>query len=175
MLTAWIALDDADSENGALRYRSGSHINGVVPHTRAPHNIVTITEETAGPHEEVVAAVERGGVVFHHGAAMHSSGSNTSGRQRRAYGVHYLRRGARFWQDAGPLQNVRNPPSNASVSSEPGVASGDQGGLDLGRLISVTEGTADQLEPLVAEEPGRIAVADGVTGLKDHCRRSPAL
>ena len=50
-----------------------------------------------------------------------------------------------------------------------------QGGLDLGRLISVTEGTADQLEPLVAEEPGRIAIADGVTGLKDRCRRSPAL
>ena len=118
MLTAWIALDDADSENGALRYRSGSHANGVVPHTRAPHNIVTITEEAAGGHEEVVAAVERGGVVFHHGAAMHSSGSNTSGRQRRAYGVHYLRRGARFWQDAGPLQNVRNPP-NPAVSSEP--------------------------------------------------------
>ena len=95
---------DGAGEFGALEGGNGGeegpHVRFVNVHDPDDTHIVTITEETAGPHEEVVAAVQRGGVVFHHGAAMHSSGSNTSGRQRRAYGVHYLRRGARFWQDA---------------------------------------------------------------------------
>ena len=37
VLTAWVAIDDADSENGALRYIVGAHVEGIVPHAISNH------------------------------------------------------------------------------------------------------------------------------------------
>jgi ectoine hydroxylase-related dioxygenase (phytanoyl-CoA dioxygenase family) len=151
VLTAWIALDDADEENGALRYRPGTHRNGVVPHTNQDEQW-TITGEHAGPTEEVIAAAKMGTVVFHHGATMHSSGPNVSQRQRRAYGVHYLRRGARFWRD-----------SNAHLA--------------LGALLSVDgaagggQGDDTDVDAMTVEQDGKIQVSDTVRGMRDELSR----
>ena len=153
MLTAWIALDDADEENGALRYRPGTHRNGVVPHTNRDEQW-TITGGHAGPTEEVIAAAKMGTVVFHHGATMHSSGPNVSQRQRRAYGVHYLRRGARFWRD-----------SNAHLA--------------LGALLAVEgaeprgggQGDDADVDAMTVEQDGRIHVSDTVRGMRDELSR----
>ena len=157
VLTAWIALDDADHENGALRYRSGTHKRGVVPHT-AKGAEQTITAGHQGPGTEVVAAVKRGGVVFHHGAAQHASGSNTSDRPRRAYGIHYIKRGARFWNDSG-VSGSNSLPLRALLS----VA----GGSDNDEEES--GGGGDVIDPVIVSEAGRIEISEGVRGLRDEC------
>ena len=36
VVTAWIALDDVDEENGCLRYISGSHKKGIIGHVEVP-------------------------------------------------------------------------------------------------------------------------------------------
>ena len=81
ILTAWIALDDADADNGALRYLPGSHLEGIVKHT---NQLVNVDETKLDLGREVVAPVRRGGVVVHHGAALHCSRENVSGNNRRA-------------------------------------------------------------------------------------------
>lgn len=96
---AWIAIDHADAENGALQYLERSHRKGLVPHgvtdATQPFNVDAILDDQSGL-DPVVATVQQGGVVLHHGAQLHSSGPNMSSRWRRAYAVHYIAEGARF-------------------------------------------------------------------------------
>lgn len=92
VITAWIALDDVDEENGCLRYIEGSHKRGLVPHTPIPgeeHNKAPV-EEDIDYSKEVLAPVKKGGVVFHHGYALHTSYRNESDRWRRGYATHWV-------------------------------------------------------------------------------------
>jgi ectoine hydroxylase-related dioxygenase (phytanoyl-CoA dioxygenase family) len=92
VITAWIALDDVDAENGCLRYIDGSHKEGIIPHEPVPgepHN------QAPPPHlidlkRESLAIVRKGGVVFHHSETLHTSHRNESDRWRRAYATHWV-------------------------------------------------------------------------------------
>jgi len=91
VLTAWIALDDADESNGCLQYIDGSHQRGILDHTPVPgepHN------RAPAPHlvdasRRSPACVRRGGVAFHHSQTLHTSLRNDSNRWRRAYATHW--------------------------------------------------------------------------------------
>jgi len=91
VITAWIALDDVDEENGCLRYIDGSHKGPILPHEPIPdepHN------KAPAPHlidlnKESLAIVCKGGVVFHHSQTLHTSHRNESDRWRRAYATHW--------------------------------------------------------------------------------------
>ncbi|RKX34697.1 MAG: hypothetical protein DRP71_06250 [Verrucomicrobia bacterium] len=92
VITAWIALDDVDGENGCLRYIDGSHRLGLVPHEPIPgepHNkapradMVDLSRESLG-------CVRKGGVLIHHGWVLHTSHRNESDRWRRAYATHWV-------------------------------------------------------------------------------------
>jgi ectoine hydroxylase-related dioxygenase (phytanoyl-CoA dioxygenase family) len=112
VLTAWVALDDAVEENGALRYIDGAHLCGLVPHAitdvAEPYN-VNAPEAALDRAREVVAPVGQGGVVFHHGAALHSSSDNRTPAHRRAYAIHYVRTPARAQATtSGFISFVRN-------------------------------------------------------------------
>ena len=92
VITAWIAMDDADEENGCLRYIEGSHRGPVLSH-QAPdpeqaHNLVP-PSELIDLSKEVLAEVKKGGVVFHHSKLLHTSHRNQSDRWRRAYASHW--------------------------------------------------------------------------------------
>ncbi len=91
LITAWIALDDVDEENGCLRYIDGSHKTGLLPHMPIPgeeHNKAPLDEDIDFS-KETPALVKRGGVVFHHGYTLHTSHRNESKRWRRAYATHW--------------------------------------------------------------------------------------
>ena len=91
MVTAWIALDDADEANGCLFYADGSNLGDVMPHVAPdgqPFNLL-IPDETADTFEMTAAPVPRGGVSFHHGHTLHQSSDNRSSRWRRACAIHY--------------------------------------------------------------------------------------
>ncbi len=92
VITAWIALDDVDEENGCLRYIDGSHREGILPHDPVPgepHNMAP-RPELIDLKRESLAIVKKGGVVFHHGGTLHTSHRNESDRWRRAYATHWV-------------------------------------------------------------------------------------
>ena len=96
-VTAWIAFDGADLENGCMGYVPGSHrFDGKRPFP----NIFTGTGfdlEKGGeahgipPRFEVV---EPGDVAFHHGLTIHCAKPNESGRTRRTHTMIYFADGS---------------------------------------------------------------------------------
>ena len=86
-VTCWLALDDADVDNGCLWVIPGSHRQGTLKH----HN-------GAGPFrvghdgpdvDGVSVPVTRGSVLVFSSLLMHRSGPNTTDRPRRAWILQY--------------------------------------------------------------------------------------
>ncbi|MCA9073591.1 MAG: phytanoyl-CoA dioxygenase family protein [Planctomycetaceae bacterium] len=91
VLTAWIALDDVDEQNGCLRYIDGSHRGPILEHVPVPgepHNLAPAPEQIDLSRESL-ACVRKGGVVFHHSKTLHTSHRNESANWRRAYASHW--------------------------------------------------------------------------------------
>ncbi|MEX2292931.1 MAG: phytanoyl-CoA dioxygenase family protein [Acidimicrobiales bacterium] len=82
-VTCWLALDDAQEDNGCLWVIPGSHKSGTVVH----HNGAgPFRVGHAGPDADGVAVpVERGSVLVFSSLLMHRSGPNVTDRQRRAW------------------------------------------------------------------------------------------
>jgi phytanoyl-CoA hydroxylase len=92
VITAWIALDDVDEENGCLRYIDGSHKEGLVAHKPIPgeeHNMAP-GDEDIDLSREAMGRVKKGGVCIHHGYALHTSHRNESDRWRRGFATHWV-------------------------------------------------------------------------------------
>jgi len=93
VVTAWIALDDADEANGCLRYGRATHLGPMLPHAAPegrPFDLQIAEGDLAGV-EMRPAPVMKGGVSFHHGGTVHVSADNRSDRWRRACAFHYVR------------------------------------------------------------------------------------
>ena len=71
VITAWIALDDVDEENGCLRYIDGSHLGPILPCSAVPGVPHDLTPDPSlfDIKKESLARVKKGGVVFHHSKA----------------------------------------------------------------------------------------------------------
>ncbi len=99
-ITAWVALDDVDVDNGCMFMVPSSHKWGVqidFLHTLKhfddmPSNFQGQTVET------VPCPVPKGWVHFHHPLTWHGSPANRSGRPRRAIAIHYMTE--RTWYDS---------------------------------------------------------------------------
>ncbi|MDA0836728.1 MAG: phytanoyl-CoA dioxygenase family protein [Planctomycetota bacterium] len=104
MVTVWIALDEATTENGCLYFGEGTQDGDVIKHIAPPdepYNL-QIPPETAIKAPMTPAPVPRGGVSFHHGSTFHQSSSNTSTKWRRAAAFHYARNDVRLVTPALP-------------------------------------------------------------------------
>jgi len=90
-LTAWIALDDVDESNGCLRYIDGSHHGPILEHHIDPVELYNQSpaQEDIDLSRESLVCVGKGGVVFHHWKALHTSHRNESDRWRRGYATHW--------------------------------------------------------------------------------------
>ncbi len=90
-VTAWVALDDAEADNGCMYMVPGSHRWGdripeltelrkqAFPDTFEGHDLYT-----------VMCPVKKGQVHFHHPLTWHGSGTNYSSRPRRAVAIHFM-------------------------------------------------------------------------------------
>jgi hypothetical protein len=92
---AWIAIDDAQDENGCMGFVPGSHYQAISQEIAPPENTkdfqAGLTEvqgvDTGG---EILAEARAGDVVFFHGHLLHRSRQNRSqNRFRRCYVCHY--------------------------------------------------------------------------------------
>lgn len=91
-VTAWVALDDADEENGCMKMVKGSHLWGdqiEFLHTLKAFEAMP-GEFQKRKTEVLLRPVKKGNVHYHHALTWHGSGANKSGRPRRAIGIHYM-------------------------------------------------------------------------------------
>jgi ectoine hydroxylase-related dioxygenase (phytanoyl-CoA dioxygenase family) len=87
--SCWIALDDADTENGCMWVIPGSHRAGEVGHQRAGQYIAQLKADV----EEKLAVpvpLPAGSAMFHHCQTLHHTKPNATPRQRRAWVIHYM-------------------------------------------------------------------------------------
>ncbi len=129
-LTAWLALDDADPENGCLHYIPGTHLEGerqpadfVVGAGQPPRDDLPPLDWERREHQAVATPTRAGDLLVHDPLVWHMSPANHSRRQRRAYSLTWLTPSVRWdpghaphpflWQlhpSAGaPVQGPRFP------------------------------------------------------------------
>ncbi len=89
----WIALDDADRDNGCLIALPGAHLGPLRERfLRQDDRLVTrVLDKTPWPDVEPVALeAPRGTLVVLHGLLPHASAPNRSPRARHAYALHLI-------------------------------------------------------------------------------------
>lgn len=94
LMGAWIALDDATTENGCLWVIPGSHLDGVLYPFR-DHGLPDEFDPTDEAYDfdatgAIPVEVQTGDVVFFNGYLLHRSLKNRSDGTRRALVNHYM-------------------------------------------------------------------------------------
>jgi len=95
IVTAWIALSDSTTENGAMRVVPRSHTMAQVPHrdTFRPENLLSRGQEVMVDVDEAEAAtlvLKAGEMSLHHVRLIHGSEPNPSGVRRIGFAIRYL-------------------------------------------------------------------------------------
>jgi ectoine hydroxylase-related dioxygenase (phytanoyl-CoA dioxygenase family) len=126
-VTAWLAIDDADTENACMRFVAGSHHFGHLtyrPSDAAEHNVLNQTienvEQYGTPVDDVLAAGE---ISLHSDLLLHGSDANDSDRRRCGLTLRYCTADVRAgmeWNQKGVIVRGRdvsghwaNPPRPA--------------------------------------------------------------
>jgi ectoine hydroxylase-related dioxygenase (phytanoyl-CoA dioxygenase family) len=124
-VTAWVALDDVDEENGCMWMIPGSHLWGdaiedIHAHLRETEGFFDLPATYNGHEVRAVACpVKRGEVHYHHALTWHASNVNASGRPRRAIALHYMNENTVF--DASgehPMKPFISVPDGQPVRGE---------------------------------------------------------
>jgi len=104
MITAWVALDEVDEENGCMYVIPGSHKFGAVDHSEpwivGSRRDMCIPEAVIDRQRERPITLRAGGCSFHHGLLQHRSGPNRTDRFRRGLATHYMAAQSHWTGDA---------------------------------------------------------------------------
>ncbi len=80
----WIALDDADRENGCMMYVGGSHLHPLRPHFQPSPN-AALQCQMDEDSTITMGEIPLGSCIAHHGYTLHAAlGNNSVNRHRRA-------------------------------------------------------------------------------------------
>jgi phytanoyl-CoA hydroxylase len=90
-LTCWVALSDADEENGCPWVIPGAHRVGTYAHRLTDIGFVCTSEE---PARRLAAPVRKGGVLVFSSLTPHMTGPNLTDRLRKTYIVQFAPDGA---------------------------------------------------------------------------------
>ena len=94
-ITAWLAVDDADVENGCMRVIEASHRGGQVEHRTAVRagNLLSVNQAIAPSLVDESKAVDlvlpAGSMSLHDGLLIHGSNPNRSNRRRCGLTIRY--------------------------------------------------------------------------------------
>ncbi|GDY14839.1 phytanoyl-CoA dioxygenase [Planctomycetota bacterium] len=90
LVSCWIALDDADADNGAMQLIPGSHLSHH-SHTSAEGTSALLdAEKSIDASAAVLVPIKAGSCLFHHCRTLHYTAPNRSDRDRRAYIIHVM-------------------------------------------------------------------------------------
>ncbi len=98
LVSIWIALDDADEENGCMNVIPGSYLEGLETHGRAESekgNVPALLQVKADVNRAIPVPVKAGCAMVHHCMTLHQTNPNRSRRDRRAMVIHYMQTGTR--------------------------------------------------------------------------------
>ena len=96
-MAAWLAVDDADIENGGMKVVPGSHTEDIACPQQADTTVSFTTEYVPVPAnmEAMHVDLKSGDVLFFNGSLIHGSSPNTSTtRFRRSLIAHYVPHGS---------------------------------------------------------------------------------
>ncbi|HIG18081.1 MAG TPA: phytanoyl-CoA dioxygenase family protein [Candidatus Handelsmanbacteria bacterium] len=105
-VTCWLALDDADADNGALHYIPASHRTTAGLEVDDDGRLVGI-DQLFDAGDAHVVEVQTGDAIFHHCLTLHHSEPNESSRPRRAHSIITMQVGTRCGRR--PPYNSRPP------------------------------------------------------------------
>jgi len=92
-VTVWLAFDDVDVENGAMKLFPGSHKHGIIKHRRseATDSVLTLELEnhTVSEADAIQFHLKAGEVSLHDDRAVHGSPANPSARRRAGLTIRY--------------------------------------------------------------------------------------
>ena len=87
-ITCWIPLQDTDAVNGCMHFIDGGHLDGVQHHHLVEGVQSDLLSCDVDSSRQVVCAVRRGGVTFHHSKTPHMTTANTSDEWRNVVTQH---------------------------------------------------------------------------------------
>ena len=95
IVTAWIALSDSTTENGAMRVVPKTHTMAQVPHrdTFRSDNLLSRGQEVlvdVDPSQAVTLTLKAGEMSLHHVRLIHGSDPNPSDTRRIGFAIRYL-------------------------------------------------------------------------------------
>lgn len=115
-LTVWLAIDDADVENGCMKFVAGSHLKGHLTYRQSSaeeDNVLNQTVENAEQYGTVVYnQLKAGEASIHSDLLLHSSEANNSKRRRCGLTLRYCTpdvRGTLGWNNEGILISGNDP------------------------------------------------------------------
>ena len=112
----WIALEDADLENGCLWFAPGTHTTGIGRRMLRTVKDGRIELKFEGedpridPQRFVPVPVKKGGMVLIHGEVVHKSEENKSKRSRNIFTFHMYDAGRSEWSKDNWLQPTEQLP-----------------------------------------------------------------
>ncbi|XP_043229512.1 phytanoyl-CoA dioxygenase domain-containing protein 1-like [Amphibalanus amphitrite] len=112
----WMALEDADVENGCLWFAPGSHKGPVTrrfvrnPDPAGPRLLFRGQQQEVDPEAFVPVPVKRGGCVLISGLVQHRSSANTSARSRHIYTFHVVETDGAEYSEENWLQPTAQLP-----------------------------------------------------------------
>ena len=95
VISAWLAIDDVDLENAAMKVIPGSHLNNQLPFQdsqKEENNVLTQTVVNAEKHGEKPVSIElnAGEISLHSDWILHSSNANYSKKRRCGLAMRFL-------------------------------------------------------------------------------------
>lgn len=108
----WIALDDADLENGCLHFIRKSHTNGLVNNyklvrTQTDEGIRCVYVGTASAYnlkDFVPVPAKSGTLILIDALVVHRSARNTSDKSRNAFTIHFYDKAVAKWHENNWIQ-----------------------------------------------------------------------
>ena len=127
-VTAWLAIDDADTGNACMRFVAGSHHYGHLTYhlsEEAENNVLNQTVKDIGMYgTEVDIELEAGEISLHSDLLLHGSGLNTSDRRRCGLTLRYCAASVRAelnWNREGVIVKGADPTGHWADLPRPAV------------------------------------------------------
>jgi phytanoyl-CoA hydroxylase len=121
--SVWLALDDAEIENGCMWFVPGSHREPTRAHGWAGPRGQGLKAEVA-EGEGMAVPLKAGGCTIHHGNMLHMAGGNVTDRRRRALILNYRSGEMIAWQRERGYdhrsENARNDGAPETRALNPG-------------------------------------------------------
>ncbi len=125
-VTVWLAIDDADVENGCMRCIPGSHRFGDLEYRQSDADENNVLDQTVDDAERFGSAIdvelEAGEISIHSDLLLHGSSPNTSDRRRCGLTLRYCPahvRAGMDWNAKGVVVNGSDPSGHWANPSRP--------------------------------------------------------